>query len=155
MYTKPVKFFRAVKHAWNWHKALNFAEEADFENCASILDQITRDNHSTAGVYLLQAYALRELGRNADAVKSLLEFEKKLDFTKRYSDEEKNYLYCYASCIAKSVATSSTEVNFLDLRGDFEKIDRDVIGDHIIRKFPLENPDNKSFKQDASDAGAS
>lgn len=136
---KLKRLIKSPRALFIWSKALDAVASNDYRKSRELLDKNSDfcsgkdvEHHLLSG---LVYYRTDEFSKSLSDIVISMEL---LEKSKHYSEEEKNYLYCYADRLINKMVDSLPEgASQPEYRGDFTKINKSDIREGIRLNFPL------------------
>ncbi len=143
------RVYRAGRASIAWVGALDRASKGRYVEALERLDTMERYTILLACEYhLLKAFLYQATGESRSALDHLGIMKEELSKARRYNNDEKKYLLCYASVIEKKIGNERDLDEYPDIsekRGtiiDFRSIDLSKVSESIKKNFPFrEQPD--------------
>ncbi len=134
--------YRAVKGGVYWNRSLEFASKGNHEAALDEIVRIEEISPLLAESALLKGFLLYALNRDDEAVRSLIEAQKLVEASQKYSDDDKEYLKCYASVWGGEAAKKLDRKVLKPFAVDFERVPLSKVKKHLKRNFPLRDHPN-------------
>ena len=142
MFKLASNLYRAVKGGVYCNRALELASKGKYEAALNAVVRIEEIGPLLAEFALLKGFLLYAVNRDDEAVRSLIEAQKLVEASQKYSDDDKEYLKCYASVWGGEAAKKLGGKVLKPFFVDFGKVSLSKVKKHLKRKFPLRDHPN-------------
>ncbi len=137
------KIYKAVKASYYWDRALQAASRGEYEESLKNIQMISDIGRLTLANSLLKGFLCYAMCNYRESLEILSRIEGELEKSRKYNQDEKRYLKCYASVWRKralekfSELEGETAIANVPCVVDYLSVDLNKIPKHLKDKFPL------------------